>query len=225
MAALATVANHCFSCRWPHIAFARFYTSNRGCRPSSSGTVPMEANNSANLLVIEGVNALYMPGLLSYEKETKQNSEWCKFGRTSVKAPITADTALLELLQRQNFLLFLLNASLLYMLHKGREIIATLWWSDLIISACHFHLVANHNCYFMYNTGGHFQLGGKRYSRICRPSFHLVMSQVVSNTLFGEWKSKVTHFRWRSASHTSLSCVNLRSITDSIKHSTGSYKT
>ena len=152
----------------------------------------MEANSSANPLVIEAVNALYMPGLLSYEKQTKQNSEWCKFGRTSVKAPITADTALLELLQRQNFLLFLLNVSLLYMLHKGREIIATLWLSDLIISACHFHLVANHKCYFVYNTGGHFQLGGKRYSRICRPSFHLVMSQVVSNTLFGESQKSLT---------------------------------
>jgi len=46
------------------IAFARFYTSNRGCRPSSSGTVPMEANNSANLLVIEGVNALLQDFLL-----------------------------------------------------------------------------------------------------------------------------------------------------------------
>ena len=59
----------------PRIAFARFYTSNRGCRPSSSGTVPMEANSSANLLVIEGVNALYISGLLSYEKETKQKIE------------------------------------------------------------------------------------------------------------------------------------------------------
>ena len=36
----------------------------------------MEVNSSANLLVIEGVNALYMPGLLSYEKETKQKIEW-----------------------------------------------------------------------------------------------------------------------------------------------------